>query len=292
MLGLGNSITSDSGAPPFSPTDINALVGWWDFTDIRTLWRDESGTAVTTDGNNIAQIDNKAYTLQGGSLNAIGTYLRGSLVDTTKNPLYKTNGQNGHSYGQFDGSNDYLLASNVTGSVATDKLSNTTLNGSAMTVFVVVKSDVTSITGDMSLFKIQGTSTNDNFHLYMNDTPGTDSWEWNTQDDTARTNTTINSGQSITNEAEYWTVELDSSSSSSFYRNGDTSDGVTNGNADNFNIDLSVDNTTVAMILGTNKTTLGQFFDGNIHEVIIYSAALTDDHISQVEDYLSDKYNL
>ena len=291
MLGLGNSITSGSVASGFSPINIDALVGWWDFTDISTLWRDESGSAVESDGQSIARIDNKAYTLQGNTATAIGTFLQSSLVDSTKNPLYKTNGQNGYSYGQFDGSNDYLLASQIVGNVATDRLSNSTLNGALMTVFFVVKSDVTSVTGDMHLFQIQGADTSDNFQLYIDNNSSTDRWEWDTQDNTGRTHTLMNCGQNITNVAEYWTVELDSTSSSSFYRNGDTSDGITNGSADNFNIDLSVDDTTVGMILGS-KTSSAGFFDGNIHEIIIYDAALSDDQISQVEGYLSDKYGL
>ena len=59
----------------------------------------------------------------------------------------------------------------------------------------------------------------------------------------------------------------------------------------NFNIDLSVDHATIAMVLG-GKTISTNNFDGNIHEIIIYDAALSDTDIKQVEDYLSDKYNL
>ena len=299
MLGLGNSITSGSVVSEFSPIEIDALVAWWDFTDISTLWTDEGSVKVGAADDNIMRVDNKAFTLQDSNKNAMGTYFQSSTTDTTKNPLYGTGGQNGKPYAIFNGSSHYLAASKTIGNTDTDKLSHSTLNGTALTVFYVVKSDVTSVTGDKHLFQMQGANASDNFQLYINDatevvdgvTQNIDRWEWDTQDDSGRTHTLMNCGQNITDVAEYWTVELDSTSSSSFYRNGDTSDGVTNGSGDDFNIDFSANDTDVAIILG-GKSSSSQLFDGNVYEIIMYDAALTDAEITKVEGYLASKYGL
>ena len=58
----------------------------------------------------------------------------------------------------------------------------------------------------------------------------------------------------ITNNKELWTVHLDSTSASSFYRNGDDSDGVTNGSADNHTIDLTANDVNIAVTVGSGTS--------------------------------------
>ena len=59
MLGLSNSLIGGAPPQPFSPIDIDKLVGWWDFTDTSVIYSDDGSTQITS-GDTIKRIDNKA----------------------------------------------------------------------------------------------------------------------------------------------------------------------------------------------------------------------------------------
>jgi len=77
-----------------SPIDVPGLIGWWDFTDSSTMYTDSGSTNVSSDSDKIYRIDNKAYTLQGDTTNAIGKYLDTiagfSSFGNPYAPIYKT----------------------------------------------------------------------------------------------------------------------------------------------------------------------------------------------------------
>ena len=76
MLGLSSGLIYSKYLTGISnPTDVNDLIGWWDFTDSSTMYTDAGSTNVSSSGQRIHRIDNKAYTLQNNTTNAIGKYL-------------------------------------------------------------------------------------------------------------------------------------------------------------------------------------------------------------------------
>ena len=75
MLGLSNGLMYQNLLGISKPTDVEGLIGWWDFTDASTMYTDAGSTNVSSSGQRIYRIDNKAYTLQSNTTNAIGKYL-------------------------------------------------------------------------------------------------------------------------------------------------------------------------------------------------------------------------
>lgn len=283
MLGLGNSLIGGSPPEIFSPININRLVGWWDFTDTSVMYSDAGSTEITH-GDGIYRIDNKAYTLQSNDTTALGSFLQ--QVNSASQPAF-------HSEGKADfTANDFLIANTAIGAVDNNKLSDTTLNGIAMTVFYVV-SELGSASADEYLLHITGADTLDRMSIYLDDNSSNDRWQWHHQNNTARTNTLMNCGVNATASKELYTVHLDNASASSFYRNGDTSDGVTNGSADNHNIDLSTIDTDTAIRIGVGVgDSSSNYLNGAVHEVIVYDIALSSDEITQVQDFLISKHSI
>lgn len=103
--------------------------GYYDPSDLSTLWQDSSGTIpVTTDGQAVARIDDKSGN---------GLHLTQGAV--AERPLYKTNGT--EHWLQFDGVDDYLDTTNNFGLQFTDgvsavvAISNADVNRDFATVF-------------------------------------------------------------------------------------------------------------------------------------------------------------
>lgn len=82
------------------PTTISGLAGWWDFSDLTTLFQNTIGTTpVTADGQGIARANDKSgngrNVLQGGA----------------SAPVYKAEIRNGLSIARLNGTNQWLTAS-------------------------------------------------------------------------------------------------------------------------------------------------------------------------------------
>ena len=286
-LGLGNMVTHPEGVlEAFSPEQISTLVGWWDFTDTDTMFTDAGTTKVSANDDKIYRINNKAHSLIATPLNALGTHLENSTE--ANRPLYKTAGTGG---ALFDGSNDMLGSRITIGNVAVNKLSDTTLNGRELTIFYIVELPGTTVTGDQYLFHACASDAADRFSIYVDNDGSSDAWQTHHQNNSARTNTLINSGVSLTSDKELWTVDLDGADSGSVYRNGDTSDGVTNGATDDHDIDLSQNDADIKVQIGANATG-SDYINALVYEIIVYDAALSDDDIASVEAYLMSKHSL
>ncbi|WP_165856723.1 LamG domain-containing protein [Marinobacter sp. JSM 1782161] len=86
-------------AGEFSIADLFAnseTGGWYDPSDLSTLWQDEAGTlAVSSDGDPVARVDDKS-----GNGNNL------TISESARRPLYKTDGT--YHWLLFDGSNDRM----------------------------------------------------------------------------------------------------------------------------------------------------------------------------------------
>lgn len=95
--------TIDTGGA-FTPADLFAASeqgGWYDPSDLSTLWQDTAGTTpVTADGQAVARIDDKSGN---------GNHL--TQATAANRPLYKTSG--GLHWLEFDRANDFLQGSAI-----------------------------------------------------------------------------------------------------------------------------------------------------------------------------------
>ena len=288
MLSLKSSNTSSSTKfrkKKFSSVKEGPVL-WIDFTDRRTVYSDTSGTKANPNIDTIAVVDNKAFDKRFGrsSTLCIGTSLRQG--DASKRPALISGGQNGHVFARFDGANDTLDATKSVGNVATNKLSDSRLNGQAITIFWVAKND-SATPGQEHLLTINGHDISDNtddpmtigvkandYHIFMG----------NASDKSGDTN--VASGRQATTNVELWTFKCAGSSSAYIYANGDTSDGITNGNTKDQMYALDPNNAGCEIKLGAG------FWDGDIYEILMYSIALPDKEIKEIERRLKQKYNI
>jgi hypothetical protein len=81
-----------SGSSFSDPTDIDGLVGWWDFSDATTLYTDAGSTLVSSDGDLIYQANDKS-----------GSNWHHTQATEAARPTYKTNIKNGLSIARCDG---------------------------------------------------------------------------------------------------------------------------------------------------------------------------------------------
>jgi hypothetical protein len=93
----------DENRRSFGPRSITGLVGWYDFSDINTLWQDTARSSpITADGQSIAGVTDKS---------GVGNHL---LQNTAGNrPTYKTAIQNGKSCERTDGADVLVNAAQI-----------------------------------------------------------------------------------------------------------------------------------------------------------------------------------
>ena len=282
MLGLGSSLSKTGKKSTFSPLRIKDLVGWWDFSDPKYIYSDAGATKVTH-GDGIQQVNNKAFHLQSNRQTALGTHFY--QATSGNRPLWNSQG-----YAYFDGSDDYLVCNNVTGNVATDKLSDTTLNATGMTIFYVINSldGGSGVSSDQVLFHAQ---TTDNaahrFSVVIDDDSTNDQWGYVIQDNAARTILENRSGRSIKDGMESWTIHLDSTSASSIYADGQPALGIVNGTSSNTDYDFSENENNIGIFIGGKASN----DSANIHvyQVLIYDRALDTKEIQLVNRYLNSR---
>lgn len=98
MFFLPSGIMTESGPSPFSPADLT-LTGWWDPSDLSTMWQDTAGTTpVTADGDVVARIDDKSGNSRNFTQSTSGA-----------RPVYRTSG--GLHWLEFAGSGDWMINS-------------------------------------------------------------------------------------------------------------------------------------------------------------------------------------
>ena len=302
-LGLTSSAsTQDSQkalqAISFNPTQISGLVIWYDFGDVLSMYTDAGSTNVTN-SDAVFRVDNKAYSKQSNSTNAIGKFVEQATEN--RRPIFQTGGKQNTGYINTgnEGSTGVTYGWNTvsgldTGSdpdVTTDTLSDTSVILKRSTWFVVIKCDITSISNSGCIFEIQN-ENQDTFRIWQDSS--TNNIGSRTYQVSARTSNTTDSGVTSTTDTEIWTFHYgNTTTAGKIYKNGDTTAGVGNGTIQDITFDMSVDNANVDIGVANQHDISGSNdFDGKIHEILCYNGGLSDAQRGRVEDYLKFKYNL
>ena len=276
MMGFGSMLQKvfvSTEKKEWEPIDISDCVGWWDFTDATTMWVDSrpndgfpnfdpvlrtSDDNVSSDGDAIEAIDNKAYYKQNNNANALGSYLHGSTsTSSSLHREYKTGGANGHSYARLGNNAVFIAGSSGRGGVGDYTglgsdvydpdyfkdwpLSESTISLDNFTIFLVADAR----NGDGRAFSIFGDKEDSNdssrkeFHLYHDrTTPFASQYKIDCYD--GSTTTTISSGTSgKSDNLHIITGVLSGSGDSQLYRDGDNTDGTTTANSGSGSIDIT-----------------------------------------------------
>ena len=352
MLGLSTGLVYESFPREqisLDLTSIDNLIGWWDFTDASSMYIDAINTTtsnsgltnVSADGDVITLIDNKAYTQQSNTTTALGKFaksLRGSNAEgsTVSSPIYSTGGDGGYSYACFPGGGastgnlGFMSGNSSTkGAVATNTFSNSKIDLDDFTIFLVCRprttdSDHSTTLGpclfglhDRTLIDTDGNGTLDGssdtrFRIEQTPDASGDHMSIVITGDGSDIETTI-----IDSKTQLWTVVGAGSGNSKFYKNGDTSLGVTNGDlgSNTLGYDLygvggmfhPYDSIFIgerkvfgSSAHGQNQCNWGGLnnddIDGSrvnaIYEIVFYNKKLSSSDISSVEAYLKSKYNI
>ena len=281
---------------------ISNLVGWWDFSDINTLFksRDSYDTPVTANDDLIGRVKNKA-----GGANKLGEFL--TQRDDAYRPKYKTGGTNSQSYAYNDGTAQIgFLGGNFTswaeGGITATKFSDCIFLTGAITIITVCKQDVEDIASKQTLFQIDGIDTTGGtngsaflkFEKYSSDDPainisyGTDeagqfisggSNVWDTDDRIV----SLSSGPGTNGIKVYYdaTVELQ--------------DTLANA-ADPIDMSLPIATGRSSISIGGQPNSYGNLsasnWNGRIYEVLVYDKLLSDAELLLVQTYLNTKYTL
>ena len=280
----------------FIPTDIGTgkvCVGWWDFTDDRYIYSGD-GSVKIGDGVKIRRILNKAKELGTSGTVPLGHYL--DMDSAGSQPTWTAGGYNGHHYADFDGVNDFLVANQDIGNVETDVLSNTVIDHDAFTMFAVFAPDDATISGtssasDQTIFRINN-NVDSSIDLRI-DNATTEYVTASHANGSSRNNTNVSSGVSNTAATQWWTFISNgdnTTTTSDFYKNGDTSVGVGNGTGVDGDMSLNSDHTTNMILIGASNTTPATEFDGKIYEIIFFDALLNAHEIARMETYIKSKY--
>jgi len=306
MLGLGNAVTKQYG---WSPGSISQLIGWWDFSDLSTMFQERDGTFVTpcaATSDPIGSIKNKAMPHNGGAAtpnNRIGSYLFAS--SDSERPLLSTHPGHGRPQAIFDGTDDHLRCERddgtdggVVGGVSASVLSSASLDATAMTFMVVVDADNSSIsTQDDTIFQLgyidSGGSTGYKVKCYFD--KDTQDFECNVGDGVGKT--IVSDNNFGTNLQSF--IVASGNEAATIYRNG-TAEGSVSGSTDWYSTGDTAGDLTSADHLGFfvgesyrgggAGTMNGHNFDGRICEIIVYNKTLSTREITLLNNYIQSKW--
>lgn len=89
-------------SPPWSPSELASLAGWWDASDSATLFDATTGGSTPTNGNDVRRWEDKS-----------GAGLHMTSVSAAESPHYATSSLNNKAGLDFDGADDYLQRTSV-----------------------------------------------------------------------------------------------------------------------------------------------------------------------------------
>ena len=303
MEGVGISTGKVINSLQDSWADVPGLVGWWDFSDISSLYisRTTYDTPVTANNDLIGRVKNKA------GWNKLGKYL--TQNNDAHRPTFKTGGQNGHSYAYNDGSQFIGFFGGFLGSGTnanfeaaaidgTDAFAYVTTTIDQLTILAVCKQDVEDIASTESLIQLNAKDTVDDggqeiiitkeagdnakiLFSYGSDSAqsfaGSTSWDTDHRIITARM-------MEGTNNAKIYfdnTQEVQST----LLQPNDVAD---------FNQPKSAGK--ISVTIGAKSNAYGSLsaenWNGRIYEVLIYERPLSSAELTKVWGYLNTKYDI
>ena len=298
MLGSTNSArqssrklhrTPDAG---YNPKRVRGLVAWYDFKDKSTQWieRDSYTTQVTSNGNSIGRIQNKAT---GGA--RMGEFIR--ATNDAERPTHQG------GFGRFDGSNDSLYGygtaatTGKTHGTLSSKFSDVKLDPLNLSMFVVVNADSSSISGDGYMVCISGTATNSDseditivlrHESSTNDTVYGVSYENETDQE-------LNSGTNLPATKSLLALVCHKGEAK-VYLNGTADGDAELSNSQNRILQQTSHNLHGFCIGEIITGALGQvdsgFFDGDIGEVLVYNRSVNDNERTDITSYLNSKWSI
>jgi len=281
--GLGGS----SGGFPLEPSDLgNRILQYWakKYIDLPVAYWTEAGKSLDNPVKTGLQLWLKADSItdieEGGDVttwtDSSGNG-RNAVQSTVSDKPTFTSAGIGPAALKFDGVNDDM-----------EVTFHALFNSEEFTVFCVAKSNATA--GDHTVFSSiegsTGATTAKGFALFMdmNNKDATAFWRENSTDDgiTSAANSVVNTqAQIMTYTMDDTTANADADTATLFV-NGKQQAQQTSGVG-------YVPNTAANLKIGEMS---GDFFDGQIAEILIYNAVLSDADREQVEGYLSLKYGI
>ena len=313
-IGIGvhkNTLASDPGRIVVPPI---ALVGWWDFTKMNTLFVSRAGTtAVTSNGDEIGWVENIAP--GDGNGDKLGAFLRSYDDTSTYRPVFRTGGVNGYSYADFgiDGSATSKIglrggyfntaACNLDGGETATKFSDLNLNMEDCTMFVIAKHDTGSLgtSAKDTLVNLKGhggggTSDSASTNLTLENS-GTDYIRWLYSDATGiESVSTFGSGPGTSLQC-YTLIGGEGTNAMKLEIDGTQED---QDDSKEVTINFSKEDTAIA---GSPRVSIGSYvvqptgvtsetWQGDIYEVLIYKGLLSADQLSSLEWYINFKYGI
>ena len=240
----------------FTPASVTGLQAWYDASDASTLYDATSGGSLVAADGAVARWEDKS-----------GNGRHATQSTSGNRPLRKAAIQAGKSVLRFDGSNDSLPVDSVASTLSGDD--------TAFTMFVVAKN--TGSNADRVVFSAGSSSTaNPMRELAL----ASDQLSYFRRDDSNSSSGGANASTRTTGFGVIGVVQQ--ATSHTMYLNGAS---VHSASA---NIGSVTANRATVGCLG--RTSDAAFFDGDIAEIIIYNAALSDTDRASLESHLMTKW--
>jgi len=263
---------------PFTPASVTGLAAWWDASDVSTLYDETSGGSLAAVDGAVARWQDKS-----------GNNRHATQATSGNRPLRKTAVQNGLGILRFDGTD--VLESADFGDLN---------SGAALTMFAVIKRADTTL--NQTFLSKYGKSD-------INDGNTADGWLWRckntsldgmlfggtTDESGGASNTTVSSGAGLESFAVFSVrASAGAISAASFTRNNSSLTSSATATA----AETLTDN-TYGVTIGALRYTFNysanqflQFFTGDIAELVIYTAALSNSDRTAVNQYLMTKWGI
>jgi len=240
------------GAAAFSPDDLANLQEWLDFSDVTTLWTDSARSDQVDADGDVIGYMDD----KSGNGNDV------LQATTAKKGIYKVNIQNSLAIGRWDGGDDALAGSAISA-----------FDGD-FTAFWVSKE-----IGDIGTPFSSDDTANDKFASYHHiGSP----YYLGTYDPSVGDTKLVVADGATSADFYVFALQVDGTSFTG-YRNGTLQ-------ADSHTISGSVPNTT--FLVGAQQDGVLGVFDGDLAEILVYSAALSSADITQVNNYLLAKWGV
>jgi hypothetical protein len=271
----------------FTPARISGLQLWLDASDPWTLFDATSGGSAVAANGIVKRWEDKSG------------YAR-HATESTNGPTRKTAVQNGFGTLDFDGTNDTLQIANSQSTFAFLH------QATQATVFTVYRPTYSSLTGgDTEYYPIWETGSYSALGagvdmMFNNAFGNSQMMDWRVAGvgSAGRTRRRI-SGGAPNNSFSLQSIVTDNANATPanralLYRNGASNAGTTVTGSGFDNGTVSTGNASRNFTISGSGTATGastaQFFNGDIAEIIIYNAALTDADRASVESYLIQKW--